>query len=302
MHNKFFVLTRNEKPVAVWTGSTNLTENGIFGHSNCGHIVDDKRVAGAYLKYWHFLKGDPPLGDCRTWMGTDNIAPPDPWKYDTVAVFSPRTGIKVLDWYGRIAGAAKNALFMTFAFGMHDIFKKVYENDDGVLRFALMEKEGNGAALAKGREDIRRIRKLPNVVVAVGNNASFNAFDQWVKERAKLNAKVNVKWIHTKYMLVDPLSDAPMVLSGSANFSKASTDTNDENMLVIRNDQRIADIYFGEFMRLHAHYAFREAVAIAKEKGETWSPKYLIPDDSWQRDSYKPGHPRYLRRRYFAQT
>ena len=302
MHNKFFVLTRNEKPVAVWTGSTNLTENGIFGHSNCGHIVDDKRVAGAYLKYWHFLKGDPPLGDCRTWMGTDNIAPPDPWKYDTVAVFSPRTGIKVLDWYGRIAGAAKNALFMTFAFGMHDIFKKVYENNDGVLRFALMEKEGNGAALAKGREDIRRIRRLPNVVVAVGNNASFNAFDQWVKERAKLNAKVNVKWIHTKYMLVDPLSDAPMVLSGSANFSKASTDTNDENMLVIRNDQRIADIYFGEFMRLHAHYAFREAVAIAKEKGETWSPKYLIPDDSWQRDSYKPGHPRYLRRRYFAQT
>lgn len=41
MHNKFFVLTENNKPIAVWTGSTNLTENGIFGHSNCGHVVED---------------------------------------------------------------------------------------------------------------------------------------------------------------------------------------------------------------------------------------------------------------------
>lgn len=302
MHNKFFVLRRNEKPVAVWTGSTNLTENGIFGHSNCGHIVDDERIAGVYLKYWHFLHGDPERDACLTWMAADNMAPPDPWKYDTTAVFSPRKGIEVLNWYGRIAGAANEALFMTFAFGMHDIFKKVYEQNDGVLRFALMEKEGNGAGLAKGREDIRRIRKLPNVIVAVGNNASFNALDQWVKTRAQLGPRLNVKWIHTKYMLVDPLGDEPIVLSGSANFSKASTDTNDENMVVIRNDQRIADIYFGEFMRLHAHYAFREAVAIAKANGEEWSPKYLIPNDTWQRDHFSPGNPRFLKRKYFARV
>ncbi len=31
-------------------------------------------------------------------------------------------------------------------------------------------------------------------------------------------------------------------------------------MLVIRGDKRIADIYFGEYIRLYAHYAFREAV------------------------------------------
>jgi len=28
MHNKFFVLTKNDRPIAVWTGSTNLTEIG----------------------------------------------------------------------------------------------------------------------------------------------------------------------------------------------------------------------------------------------------------------------------------
>src|SRR5262249_42202161 len=30
MHNKFFILTMDNQPIAVWTGSTNLTENGLF--------------------------------------------------------------------------------------------------------------------------------------------------------------------------------------------------------------------------------------------------------------------------------
>ena len=48
-----------------------------------------------------------------------------------------------------------------------------------------------------------------------------------------------------------------MVISGSTNFSDASTKDNDENMLVIRGDKRVADIYLGEFMRLWRHYRFR---------------------------------------------
>ena len=94
-------------------------------------------------------------------------------------------------------------------------------------------------------------------------------------------------------------------MSGSANFSKASTDTNDENMVVIRDDTRVADIYLGEFMRMYSHYAFREAVKIARDKGEdpdTWRPNYLIPTDIWQKDYYRAGSGRYLRRRYFAGT
>jgi phosphatidylserine/phosphatidylglycerophosphate/cardiolipin synthase-like enzyme len=181
---------------------------------------------------------------------------------------------------------------------MHEEFKKVFEQNDGILRFALMEKEGNGKAIHKGRIDIARIRRLPNVVVAVGNNATFNSFDQWLKERTGL-PNANVKWVHTKYMLVDPLGKKPIVVTGSANFSKPSTDTNDENMLVIRNDTRIADIYFGEFMRLHAHYAFREAAGRVEKNGGTWSPKYL-DTGAWYADAYKPGTARYMRRKYFS--
>lgn len=300
MHNKFLVLTENEQPIAVWTGSTNLTENGIFGHSNCGHVIEDASIAAQYYDYWNELQTNPDTATEKVWMAQHNPAPPAPWDDATIAVFSPRKGLKVLEWYAQMAASAQRALMMTFAFGMHKDFQQVYEQNDGVLRFALMEKEGNGAGLAQGKKDIRRIRALPNVVVAVGNNIRVNSFDRWLAERRSLSHEANVRYVHTKYMLVDPLSDEPLVVSGSANFSEASTNANNENMLVIRQDTRVADIYLGEFMRLYSHYAFREALGWAREQGKAWQPNWLAPNDSWQADYFQPGTQRFLRRRYFA--
>jgi PLD-like domain len=301
MHNKFLVLTRKGKPVAVWTGSTNLTENGIFGHMNCGHIVEDPRVAREYLDYWTELSGNPENQVEKDWMAEHNPRPPDPWSDDLTTVFSPHRGDKVLDWYRDIAASARRGLFMTFAFGMDERFKNVYRTDDDILRFALMEKEGNGAGLAKARVEIGKIRRRPNVVVAIGRGITVNSFDRWLREMGSIGENVNVHWVHTKFMLVDPLSRSPTVVTGSANFSEASTDTNNENMLVIRGDTRVADIYLGEFMRLWTHYAFRESVARAHAAGDThWRPNNLAPGPEWQKDHFQPGHDRFLRREYFA--
>jgi phosphatidylserine/phosphatidylglycerophosphate/cardiolipin synthase-like enzyme len=144
-------------------------------------------------------------------------------------------------------------------------------------------------------------------VVAIGNRIVTNSFDRWLAEMSKVTPHVHVYWVHTKYMLLDPLSGTPTVVIGSANFSKASTDTNDENMLVIRGDKRIADIYFGEYVRLYTHYAFREAIKwyMEKEKKstpESWQPQYLIDDDGWMTPYFDPADKsaRHKRRAYFA--
>lgn len=55
---------------------------------------------------------------------------------------------------------------------------------------------------------------------------------------------------------MDPLGADPIV-TGSANFSDASTRKNDENMIIVRGDRRAADIYFTEFNKLFNHYYFR---------------------------------------------
>lgn len=310
MHNKFFVLSQDGRPKAVWTGSTNLTENGIFGHSNVGQIVEDEAIAEAYLDYWRRLEKDPPIDeDYRNANMEASPAPPDPWEAETTAVFSPRgTELDALEWYARIAAGAKKALFMTFAFGMHESFKEVYRQDDEILRMALLEKEGNNPrTLEKDKQDIQELRNRPNVVVAIGNRIVTNSFDRWLEELSKLSPHVHVYWIHTKYMLLDPLSAKPTLVSGSANFSKASTDSNDENMLVIRGNKRIADIYLGEYLRLYNHYAFRESVKFYMERvkhgaPDDWKPQFLIDSDDWMTPYFDPEDTsaRNARRQYFG--
>ena len=78
-------------------------------------------------------------------------------------------------------------------------------------------------------------------------------------------------------------------------------------MIVVHGDRRVADIYFGEYLRLYNHYAFREAVQryVAQHRSadpDTWTPQYLIDDDSWMDDYFDPKDrsARYLRRTYFS--
>jgi phosphatidylserine/phosphatidylglycerophosphate/cardiolipin synthase-like enzyme len=195
---------------------------------------------------------------------------------------------------------------MTFAFGMNKEFLPTYLKADGVLRFALMDKEGNGRYMEQGRKHVAAIRKLPNAVVAVGQNITLNQFDRWLKELSQiLKTRENVRWVHTKFMLVDPLSDDPVVITGSANFSDPSTNTNHENMLIISGDTRVADIYLGEFMRQFSSYAFRDAAFAATKKGSgspsKWKPQDLAVDASWLKQGYfAKGSSRSLRRLYFS--
>jgi phosphatidylserine/phosphatidylglycerophosphate/cardiolipin synthase-like enzyme len=302
-HNKFFVLSRAGAPAEVWTGSTNLSQNGIFGHSNNAHIVRDPEVAAKFAEYWALLDRDVTRKPTAIEATALSPAPVPVAATDTDVVFSPRTDLAALDWYADLAGDAERALFMTFAFGMDRRFVEVYDRTDDVLRFALMEKKGNGSTFAEQAATIDRIRRRPNTTVAVGARIQINAFDRWLAETDRATEGAHVLYVHTKYMLVDPLGAHPVVIVGSANFSKASTDTNDENMLVIRDNAAVADIYLGEFMRLFSHYAFRESLKFrgATTPAAALDRKHLVESWRWVDAGYfRSGSDRFLRRKYFA--
>ena len=123
----------------------------------------------------------------------------------------------------------------------------------------------------------------------------------------RVTSQVNVQWVHLKFMLVDPLFDHPIVVTGSANFSEASTRTNDQNMLVIKDNTRVSDIYLGEYMRLYSHYAFREAVKIFLDRNPNARPEdmkqgFLIEDGDWTAPYFDPSDrsAHMARRLYFA--
>lgn len=311
-HNKFIVLLEDGDPVSVWTGSTNFTESGIFGQSNVGHIVRDKDIAGVYLEYWKRLYEDPEVPDLRD---QNNTADPDlsgfPPPEGTSPIFSPRTKDSqkhtMLDWYATAMDEAHKIMCFTAAFGVNKVFLDKLQRGtkpDDDLRYLFLEKWGTKKEL--GAKTEAALKKNRNNIVAVGGFLSGDVLhqylmDRWKEERSN-SLSTNVRYTHTKYMLIDPLSESPVVISGSANFSDASTVTNDENMLVIRGDKRVADIYLGEFMRLWHHYRFRSIInAKADESGQQdgYEPNYLCEDDSWTGSFYKDGTFKCKRRLFF---
>lgn len=301
-HNKFIVKLENDIPVEVWTGGTNFSDGGIFGHSNVAHVVKDGDVADLYFKYWTALENDYGLVDLISSVEEMTSVPPSDLPTGISVIFCPRKNLDVLKYYGNLASMAKDALFMTFAFGMNEIFKDVYRNSSAGFRLALMEKKTR--TYRKTEEDkkliderqIQDLRNMPENIFAVGNFIRTNKFDGWMKERLTgLNGNVN--YIHNKFMLIDPLSDDPIVIGGSANFSDNSTLKNDENMLLVRGNTRIADIYFGEFMRLFSHFSFRESLEWRKIDE---APKPLRTDDWWE--SSFGNTPNSAKRKYVAQV
>jgi phosphatidylserine/phosphatidylglycerophosphate/cardiolipin synthase-like enzyme len=300
-HNKFIVLLERGRPTEVWTGSTNFTEGGIFGQSNVGHVIRDRRVAQRYLDFWHELQADHDRPTTRRWTGLSTPTPDGATRRGaSVSIFSPRAGLSALEWYAGRMDAATESVLLTAAFGVSKPIRAIFERQKPYLRYLLLDKPG----------EVTTINRNPaNRAVAGGYlGRRSSRWRQWLEERlTDLNS--HVRFVHTKYMLIDPLSDDPIVITGSANFSEASTTMNDENMLVIRGDTRVADIYLTEFMRLFTHFRFRAKTETPKNQpipsvenpGPPMARKlYLRETDYWARRFYYENSPRTKERELFG--
>src|SRR5258705_381357 len=110
-----------------------------------------------------------------------------------------------------------------------------------------------------------------------------SSLDQWFvdEELARPTNHGHVFFVHSKVLLIDPLSDDPLVCSGSANFSTNSLVANDENMLLIRGNARVADIYTTELDRIFRHFRARDIINQTAADGSGKNPLLLDPTDDW---------------------
>jgi phosphatidylserine/phosphatidylglycerophosphate/cardiolipin synthase-like enzyme len=299
-HNKFIVLLKDGKPVEVWTGSTNITKGGIFGHSNVGHIVRDEKVAAVYLAYWEELAQDPEHDGFQTENvkaddqperrlkeGGDKL-PPEP--NSVSVVFSPRERISALDWYAKLMDRAQESFFLTAPFGVSSQLADVFAEDKPYLRYLILDHENKTIAPVA-----RKIENDLDNELAVGAYLGAGNWHQWLREHLT-GFNSAVLFVHTKYMLIDPLGDDPIVITGSANFSSNSILGNDENSLIIRGDKAVADVYLGEFMRLFATFRLRmKAKAEPDEKapepvpGAAGDALHLDSTDAWAKPYFVAG-------------
>ena len=299
-HNKFMVhVPAGSVPSQVWTGSTNLTLGGIAGQTNVGHWVRDPCTALAFKGYWNLLAGDPGgrTGDTTSEVLAKNKEyrdaveqlSPAPADLRTVPVgvtpvFSPRRTTAVLDSYEVLLDTAMREGCITFAFGVGAGFKDLLKDNTSQSAIVFMLLESRDRPSAADPSAFVRINASNNVYQAWGSYLE-NPVYQWAEETnaGLLGLNHHVSYVHSKFLLIDPLGPDPIVITGSANFSQASTTENDENMIVVRGDRRTADIYATEFNRLFNHYYFRSVTeATAGEPQSVLDASlFLAEDDGW---------------------
>lgn len=307
-HNKFMVLLKgaSQTPTDVWTGSTNISLGGFTGQTNVGHWVrGDQATAAMFKAYWDLLATDPgstkqddeaaSRKKRKAYRSAVEALASAPTTLagipsGTTAVFSPRSGSSVLDLYVDLVDKADGLSCITLAFGVNENFKSELKDNTPQSHITFLLLENKDKPRKNSKKPFVAINSSQNVYKAWGSFVATPVY-QWARETNARFLELNrhVAYIHSKFLLRDPLGADPIVVTGSANFSDASTNSNDENMLVIRGNPRVADIYFTEFNRLFNHYYFRavtESTTAAKtsddaelflaEKSQDWLKKYAV--------------------------
>ncbi len=250
----------------------------------------------------------------------------------TTVLFSPRKTSDLLDWYADRMGDAAASVHHTAAFGVSQTFAHVLnrdgkssceggvrrspriakriETDDKLLRYILLDSQPSERSSEKSRESAKKkgrgdeycdyfdFKKVQCNRIAYGAVLSERREDVYdgtsssEHSEALTGLGTFVDFVHTKTLLIDALTGNPTIITGSANFSVASIEQNDENMLVIQGDTGVADVYFTEFMRLFDHFYARDKHNESSDKGSK-SPRAwcdVVEDDSWLKPFFDPSN------------
>lgn len=276
-HHKYIVLAHNNEPLAVWTGSTNFTDGAIYGQANVGHTIEDSQLATAYFQLHQRLLLDPDLTVSRQYVETLS---PTHMVADILAdrtsvyhLFSPRSTLVALDTIAELVHNAHHLVCFTAPFGLdHKINEVLDDPQNPFLAFGLLNRADN---------KMEAMHRTPSDRFVTPARIS-TALDTFQVESLHHSGV----YIHTKSFVIDPFSSQPIVVTGSANFSRNSSLNNDENQLIIINEPEVTDVYLGEFMRLYDHYQFRYFLT----RGETDQVNlHLHPDDSWTEKYFREG-------------
>jgi phosphatidylserine/phosphatidylglycerophosphate/cardiolipin synthase-like enzyme len=110
----------------------------------------------------------------------------------------------------------------------------------------------------------------------------------WIAEVTRRNflSQVGHAIVHSKVLVIDPLSDNPVVVTGSHNFSTSASEKNDENLVIVRGHKKLAVAYATYVMSVYQHYRYRSYIREMQAQGKKpWS--YLDDNDHWMKTELK---------------
>lgn len=217
MHNKFFIIDGE----TVWSGSTNITDNGFtFNHNNC-LVFTSTLLADIYTQEFEEMFVSGLFGTNKPANVTHTI------DYDGVPVeiyFSPSDNA-IDEVLAEVNAATSDIRFATFFF------------TDDVLSQLMIEKAEAGVDIA-------------------GVWDKLGAGNIFSEDETLCNAGIPIKIedfggkLHNNFMVIDANGPSPRVITGSMNWTSSGDSYNDENTLII-HDAEVAQTYLSIYQDLY---------------------------------------------------
>ena len=337
MHDKFIVAFDGTGPSAVLMGSANFTPEGLTTQANLIHVIGSRKLAKLYSTRQRLLAGDPSIAVTAKSAGWSAVIPVG--KARIRVHFPPEAGKdrKSIDAVVKaIRGAKKSVLFCLFSPTDSDLLNAILDaGDQKKMMFGLLNSIKDPSKRKDADEALENPTPSVEIEVKVFHRSRsdakvlpYNYFRPgrtptgWLPELSTVdvssasivpprkNPKVVGKGkkggipavhIHHKFIILDAETKNPTIFTGSANMSNNAVHRNDENLLEIKGDLSLAQLYLAEFFRLYEHYRARALWNYYHDKTKS-SPKKDDPfalkttRDAWVKGAYRSGTRTYFQR------
>ncbi len=311
VHNKFLIyVDASGSPQAVLTGSCNWTDTGMCAQTNNSIVIQDKTVAARYMAYWKKLQADekghqagsPFQGAAlRTFNSTPKNLTLDKGTDDAgtlTSYFSPNTPkarsktkkteafpVDMKDLSNRVMAAKNAVLFLAFIPGKPSIteFAAAAQkaNKNLFVRGCVTSPDaaGNFAYDLKGTAPPKKQKGVKSPAAQQDARViSANALDKivpegWQKELLSAGFAIT----HDKIVVIDPFADDCVVVTGSHNLGYQASYNNDENLLMIEGNKKLAMAYATHVLDVYDHFSWRWTV----NHGTTADAHLKTKPDDW---------------------
>jgi hypothetical protein len=88
--------------------------------------------------------------------------------------------------------------------------------------------------------------------------------------------------IHSKVIVLDPFGDNPVVMTGSHNLGFKASTKNDDNLMIIEGNRRLAAAYAANIIAIYQSYRWNAYVEAHRQDPKVWHG--LVNRDDWQND------------------
>lgn len=311
VHNKFLIyVDSSSTPQAVLTGSCNWTDTGMCAQTNNSIVIQDKQVAARYMAYWKKLQADETAREkggkfqdkpLRTFNFTKKDLSLDKGTDDAstlTSYFSPNTSsqrskgkkteafpVDMKDLSDRVMAAKHAVLFLAFIPGTPSIteFAAAAQkaNKELFVRGCVTSPDaaGNFYYDLKGTSPPKKQKGVKNPPASQDPRViSAKALDKqvpegWQKELLKAGFAIT----HDKIVVIDPFADNCVVVTGSHNLGYQASYNNDENLLIIEGNKKLALAYATHVLDVYDHFAWRWTV----NQGTSVDANLKTTPDDW---------------------